>query len=162
MSHRSALLALAVILAASGRAQAERAGVMVDAGLPDGANLSLVARASLLRFHAGAGSNAAGPGVRAGLMLAPRWSIAPTLSVEAGRYFAAELAGWQVAYDYASARVGIEIGNRRAAMFLAAGMSWVNGLLVPPAEEGHTVPDGVQLAGVALSARIGIIVHIFH
>src|SRR5262245_56202837 len=62
-------------------------GVMLDAGLPDGANASLVLRpVSWLRAHAGGGTNAISPGVRVGATLLP-FGSGPSATIEGGHYF---------------------------------------------------------------------------
>src|SRR5437868_1167806 len=59
-------------------------GVMVDAGVPDGANASLVFRPlSWLRAHGGGGTNMIGMGVRVGATLLP-FGSGPSATFEAG------------------------------------------------------------------------------
>src|SRR5690349_18831998 len=59
-------------------------GVMMDAGLPDGANAALVFRpVSWLRAHGGGGYNMISKGVRAGLTLLP-FGAGPSATLEGG------------------------------------------------------------------------------
>lgn len=143
------LLATAAALAATSAtpSAASPLGVMADVGVPDGANASIVLRpASVIRVHAGVGHNAISRGVRAGLTLRPLpfW-VSPTLSVDYGRYpegdanpLARMIAGdpelhastlERIGYSYANAHVGLELGRRRFAFYLRAGVSRVAGNL---------------------------------
>src|SRR5689334_13351451 len=97
---------------------------MVDAGVPEGANGSVVYRPwSFLRLHAGAGTNFVAPGVKAGLALMPFGAgYGLSLNAEAGRAFSGdaqplarmltgdsslEVAALRdVSYDYANLRLG--------------------------------------------------------
>jgi hypothetical protein len=115
-------------------------GVMVDAGLPDGANASLVLRPfSWLRAHGGGGTNAIGTGVRVGATLLP-FGAGPSATIEAGHYFdgnanglAQRFAGStfssplleRVGYDYANAHLGLDLGKRRVTFYIHAGMSYI-------------------------------------
>jgi hypothetical protein len=145
-SPLSALAASAdetTISASSAREAASRPpsklGLMVDAGLPDGANASLVFRPlSWLRAHAGGGYNMISPGVRAGVTVIP-FGWGPSATVEAGRYFegnangvAQRVAGSgfhsgvleRVGYDYANAHLGLDFGSRAFTFYIHAGMSY--------------------------------------
>jgi hypothetical protein len=115
-------------------------GVMVDAGLPDGANASLVVRPfSWLRAHGGGGTNMIGKGVRAGATLLP-FGGGPSATVEVGHTFDGDANGVakrfagstfssplleRVGYDYANAHVGLDFGSRRATFYIHGGMSYV-------------------------------------
>ena len=115
-------------------------GVMMDAGLPDGANASLVFRPlSWLRAHGGGGYNMISKGVRAGATLLP-FGSGPSATLEAGHYFegnangvAQRFAGStfssklleRVGYDYANAHLGLDFGSRRVVFFLHGGMSYI-------------------------------------
>jgi hypothetical protein len=115
-------------------------GVMVDAGLPDGANGSLVVRPfSWLRAHGGGGTNMIGKGVRAGVALLP-FGSGPSATLEAGHYFdgnangvAQRFAGSsfssplleRVGYDYANAHLGLDFGSRRVTFYIHGGMSYI-------------------------------------
>jgi hypothetical protein len=144
------LTAVAILLAAaiSTRADADgnrRFGLMVDAGLPDGANGALVYRPWWwLRVHAGGGYNLVSPGVRGGLTLAPiPGSATLTANLDGGRYFGGDanplartLTGddsvdvaalRDVGYDYANFHAGFEWGRKYATFYIHAGMSYVTG-----------------------------------
>jgi hypothetical protein len=115
-------------------------GVMVDAGLPDGANASLVVRPfSWLRAHGGGGTNMIGKGVRAGATLLP-FGGGPSATIEVGHYFDGDANGVakrfagstfssplleRVGYDYANAHLGLDFGSRRATFYIHGGMSYV-------------------------------------
>ena len=129
---------------AEGHAAPPRLGVMVDAGVPDGVNGSLVVKpARWLSLHGGGGTNLVSGGVRAGasLFLLP-YSVSPTVNLEAGRYFegnangAAERLGAmggdnpllrEVGYDYANFHGGIDMGRERVSFYLHAGLSRLQG-----------------------------------
>ena len=115
-------------------------GVMVDAGLPDGANASLVVRPfSWLRAHGGGGTNMIGKGVRAGETLLP-FGGGPSATIEVGHYFDGDANGVakrfagstfssplleRIGYDYANAHLGLDFGSRRATFYIHGGMSYV-------------------------------------
>jgi hypothetical protein len=119
---------------------APRLGLMADAGLPDGANLSLVFRPfSWLRAHGGGGYNMISTGVRAGVTLVP-FGAGPSATIEGGHYFdgnangvAQRFAGGtfqsalleRVGYDYANAHLGLELGSRRVTFYIHGGMSYI-------------------------------------
>lgn len=119
-----------------------RFGLLLDAGVPDGAALAVVYRPlPSLRGSLGASSNGAGYGVQAGLGWTPlRWVVTPSLNLEAGHHFDADL-GWladragvpddvrplleRVGSRYATAQLGLELGSQRGlAFFLRAGVSY--------------------------------------
>src|SRR5262245_38975876 len=116
----------------AGAAHAKSVGLMVDAGVPDGANASLVFRPwSFLRLHAGGGTNLIAPGVRGGasLMLG---SLSAT--AEAGHYFSGDANGLarnvtgnmaidvpalrEVGYDYVNLSLGMEFGPSWMTFFI--------------------------------------------
>jgi hypothetical protein len=117
-----------------------RWGLLVDAGLPDGAVVSAVYRfAEPLRASFGLGYNGAGWGVRGTVGWLPiRWAISPTLNLEYGYYWQADLT-WladdpangippemrplleSVGYSYASALLGLEIGSPNGFSFSISG-----------------------------------------
>lgn len=117
-----------------------RLGVMADAGLPDGANASLVFRPlRWLRVHGGGGTNLISAGLRGGVTLVP-FGWGPSATLEAGHYFdgnanglAQRFAGSsfssamldRVGYDYANAHLGLDFGYRRVTFYLHGGMSYV-------------------------------------
>jgi len=113
---------------------------MVDAGLPDGANGSLVVRPfSWLRAHGGGGTNMISKGIRVGATWLP-FGSGPSATIEAGHYFdgnanglAQRFAGStfssalleRVGYDYANAHLGLDFGSRRAVFYIHGGMSYI-------------------------------------
>jgi hypothetical protein len=158
-----------------------RFGVMADAGVPDGANASLVLRPiRMLRLHAGAGYNMISTGYRAGASFVPlgTW-VAPTLNVDIGRYaegdanpIARTVSGDptfsspmldKVGYDYLNAHVGLELGRDWATFYVHAGMSRVSGQIrgLEEAAEGDvTISEDPNVTMWAPSARIGLIVYV--
>lgn len=120
-------------------------GINLDAGIPDGVALGLLYRpVHFLRVGASGSYNGFGFGARGTVTLAPfKFFITPTLSVEAGHYWAADVgplvrqAGLEVppeaapllqevAYDYGNAHVGFEVGVPQYFMFfLRGGISYV-------------------------------------
>lgn len=123
---------------------APRWGLLVSGGVPEGLAASVVFRpVPEVRLYAGPMWNYVGWGAQAGVTIIPwQLGISPFLSLEAGRYFAADvsfLAGTaggvpediepllkHVGYDYASAHLGIEIGTRDAfALVVEAGLSYL-------------------------------------
>jgi hypothetical protein len=117
-------------------------GLMLDAGMPEGAGLSAVFRPSAhLRLHLGAAHNGLRGAARAGLTLLPmkgRWS--PSLSLELGHAQAASTESLnrrladrtqlptssmeRVGYSYASTHLGLEFNaTRRISFFVRGGMS---------------------------------------
>jgi len=115
-------------------------GLMVDAGLPDGANASLIVRPfSWLRAHGGGGYNMISKGVRVGATLLP-FGAGPSATLEAGHYFDGDANGLaqrfagssfasplleRVGYDYANAHLGLDFGSRRVTFYIHGGMSYV-------------------------------------
>jgi hypothetical protein len=116
-------------------------GVMADAGIPDGANASLVVRPwHWLRGYAGGGTNSIARGWRTGASLLP-FGAGPSLSVEYGHYGEGNAnglvghlvqGGWEgspildrVGYDYANAHVGLDFGGKYFVFFIHGGISRV-------------------------------------
>jgi hypothetical protein len=116
-------------------------GLMVGAGVPDGATASLVYRPfSWLRTEAGGSYNLISKGVRGGVSLIP-FGMGPSVSLEAGHYFdgnanglARNIAGGgfqdnailqRIGYDFANAHLGLDFGMRRAVFFIHGGMSYI-------------------------------------
>ncbi|HSN89890.1 MAG TPA: hypothetical protein VLS93_01570 [Anaeromyxobacteraceae bacterium] len=136
-----------------------RFGLMLDAGLPDGAVISAVFRpVESVRFTLGGAYNVAGYGVRGGIGWLPfRWAVSPSLNVEAGRYFDSDLT-WivdeangvpaevrplleRVGYNYASAQIGLEIGSPRGiSLSVRAGLSYLWTVI-------HGVAETIDAAG---------------
>lgn len=163
-------------------------GVMADVGVPDGAVASLVVRPiRALRVEAGIADNIVSPGVRGAVTWIPfaTWAT-PILSLGYGRYFerdangiAQQLAGdnsftspllEKVGYDFANARVGIELGRKYFTFFIHAGVSRVTGQIhhFDQVASSQTASDSmvsitatdpkITLWGV--SANLGFIVYV--
>src|SRR5512133_691742 len=160
-----------------------RWGLLVAGGFPEGLAASVVFRpVSEVRLSAGPMWNYIGWGVQAGVTLIPwHMGVSPLLSLEAGRYFSADAAFLakkssgvpeevkplltNVAYDYASAHVGIEIGTRDAfAISVRAGLSYVsmiaNGTATTYVSTGGTTATVAftdpHLRGTIPSANVGV------
>jgi hypothetical protein len=121
-----------------------RFGLLVDAGLPEGAAVSLVWRpVQQVRIFAGPAFNVVAWGAQAGVTLIP-WhlGLSPVISLEGGRYFAPDATFLadnasgipeelepllhDVSYDYAALHVGLELGTRNAfALSLRVGLARV-------------------------------------
>jgi len=116
-------------------------GLMLGAGVPDGATASAVVRPlSWVRAEGGLSYNMISKGVRAGVSLLP-FGSGPSATLEAGHYFngnangiARSIAGagfhdsailQQVGYDYVNAHLGLDFGTRRVVFFLHGGMSYI-------------------------------------
>jgi len=162
-------------------------GVMVDAGLPDGANASLVLRPfSWLRAHGGGGSNMISKGVRIGATVLP-FGGGPSATLEAGHYFDGDANGLaqrfagssfasplleRVGYDYANAHLGLDFGSRRVTFYIHGGMSYVRAQIHNVNEQvasssgsssGTTVSfnQDPTVRVVAPSAKLGFIFYIW-
>lgn len=170
--------------ASSAAADAGSIGVMVDAGVPDGFNGSLVFRPFRpLNVHAGVGTNLISYGVRAGasLYLLPT-TVSPSLNAEVGRYFpgdaneAVNRLGVttdsdnpllrEVGYDYANLHLGLDFGRETFSFYIHAGFSAVRGklrhldeLVAQDADESLTfeVTQDATANLIAPSARIGFL-----
>lgn len=159
-------------------------GVQLDAGLPSGAGLTLVARPwKLIRIDAGAGYNLVGYGIKGGVTLVPfHWWVTPTLGLSAGHFFpgdagrfaknadaAARILLSRVGYDYAALDLGLEIGGQnRFVFFLRAGLAQLRPSVrnVNEAIQAANPSLRVTAADPTLSARIptarlGFLVYLF-
>ena len=177
--------------AASHIARVPHLGVMTDLGVPDGAAVSLALRPTrAVRVELGVAHNGVSPGVRAGISWIPFGSWAtPTLGVAYGRFFERDanplvrmLGGdptfsspvlERISYDFANARVGLELGRKRFTLFLHAGISLVTGaihnldaaLKPDPSSKGgsmvtvSTTDPRVRVIGV--SASLGFVLYLF-
>jgi len=123
--------------------RARRFGLLFDAGLPEGASLALAFRpVPAIRLWAGPTWNYVAWGVGGGAALIPwHWAVSPSLSVEAGHFFSANLSRFlsgsgaptevlpllrAVGYEYASVHLGVELGSQRGFAFSTqAGLSWI-------------------------------------
>jgi len=126
-------------------ARRARLGIGVDAGLPDGAVVTMVLQpASWLRLAAGGGTNSMSLGVRGGVTAVPL-GAGPSLTIEGGTYrFGETNAGARgllklpgvldaqstlLGYNYLNTHVGLDFGRRSATFFFHAGLSFVHGRL---------------------------------
>jgi len=162
-------------------------GLQLDAGLPDGVIAALALRpVPYTRFHIGAGSNSASPGLRGGLTILPVGE-GPSFNFEVGHYLAGEtnvlvrslFAGLgdfgkyvrRFSYTFVNAHAGIELGRRNVTFFVHGGFTYVRASLhdldVPmeadPARPGRTTfifnKDPV-LKMLAPSAKLGLVVYL--
>jgi hypothetical protein len=121
-------------------------GLSLDAGVPDGAGISLHYRPwRLLRVGGGLLYNYVGYGVRGEVSILPQWVVAPALTLEAGHYFDANLNSRvsqyttvsdsvaplleRVGYTFANAQVGLEIGHPNWFVFfvrVGVGRTWLD------------------------------------
>jgi hypothetical protein len=178
-------LVVALLGASSARAEdVRRFGVMLDAGVPDGAMASLVFRPTgWFRVHAGGGTNLIGPGMRAGVSLLPIPGI--SLNAEGGHYFrgdANQLARMvsgdstvdvpalrDVGYDYANLHLGLELNLSWLTLYIHGGMSYIHGQVhdIAPTLNQSIGGDGVVTVSQdptvhawAASARVGLIFYV--
>ena len=191
MSCRTLLVVVAAGLLAGSAARAEaapgRVGVMIDAGVPDGVNGSLLYRPlRWLQMSAGGGTNLISLGVRAGasIYLLPT-RVSPTVNAEAGHYFPADANKAlvrlgitdqsdspllrQVGYDYANLHLGLDVGRGRFSFYLHAGMSVMRGevrnlaqaIADQSGDSGITVEvvENPVVTLIVPSARIGAVVY---
>lgn len=161
-------------------------GLGADVGLPDGANLSLVARPwSWLRAQASIGSNSISHGWRAGVALLP-FGTGPAVVAEYGRYqegnanaLASKLLGSRpspllerVGYDYVNLHLGLSFGYRRVVFFVQGGPSFVRGQIhnLDQVVRGSTAGTGStevavheepSIKATAVSGKLGLIVYIW-
>jgi hypothetical protein len=180
-------IAAAIVLALAGTAEAneKRWGLMVDAGLPDGANGAISFRPMRwFRAHAGGGYNLIGPGVRGGVSFLPLAFV--SFNVDLGHYFPGDgnkvlkMFGGdedtdvpslrRVAYDYANFHLGLELGGKRAAFYVHGGMSYlwgavreVNATLMDEGFEGGEIDfrEDPRFRVWTVSARMGVVVYLF-
>jgi hypothetical protein len=123
-----------------GEVHAPRLGVGVGVGVPQAASLDLLYRpVPWLRLSAGPSWDYVGWGLHGGAVFSPvRWAVTPTLGIEVGRIFEADLnkvlsvdAGLQpllerVQAQYLAATLGLEIGSQRGfALSLRLGLAWL-------------------------------------
>ena len=182
MAMRRAAVVLAVILVSvPASAEVRRLGLMLAAGVPDGANGALVYRPwSFLRIHAGGGHNLMAPGVRMGIDLLPL-GAGITLSADAGHYFNGDVnslmrlvtgdkgmsvdALTKVGYAYANFHLGFEVGQKYATFYLRGGVSYVNGVVRDPGSSkidpytDITFNGDPRIKAWTPSARAGLIVY---
>jgi len=160
---------------------------MADLGVPDGATVSVVYRPiRALRVHAGLSHNMISLGQRVGVTLVPlSWWASPTLSLEYGHFAegnanpaVARFSGDdsnespildRVGYDYANARVGLELGRKWFTFYIHAGVSRITGTVhnldaeVMSSSTGTTTvsfPSDPTVKVWTASARLGFIVYL--
>jgi hypothetical protein len=153
-------------------------GLLLDAGVPDGAGLSAAFRPSkAVRLHVGATHNGLRLGARAGITLLP-------MTIEMGHALAGDVdrlarrmadtslpplqSMERVGYTYASTHLGFELGDPSGFMFFVrAGMSWVE-LEVPNVEAldeafrarlGESGAQGGRFLYMMPSAKLGLVLY---
>jgi hypothetical protein len=114
-------------------------GLMFDLGTMDGGMMSLVYRPRpWLRFHAGGGTNGAGPGVRAGAVVLPFQNSGWSFSLDGGHFFPGDVNGVfavfagsnyddshlleRFDYDFVNLQAGWEIERGDLLFFARAGL----------------------------------------
>ncbi len=117
-----------------------RWGVHLGAGVPQAATLDLLYRPlPWLRLQAGPSWGYAAWGYHGGAVLSPiRWAVSPTLGLEAGRFFQADLSRLgnasaevkplleRVSVSYLATTLGLEFGSQRGFVFsLRLGLAWL-------------------------------------
>lgn len=163
-----------------------RFGLLLDAGVPDGVAVAAVFRpVEAVRFTFGPSYNGLGLGLQAGVGLVPfRWIVNPSLDLEAGRYFEADLT-WladrrgvpdelrpllrHVSYGYVSGHLGLELGSDRGlTFFLRAGLTYVattaRGTARSTATSGPSAGTTVEikdpkLTGTMPSVKLGLLLY---
>lgn len=153
-------------------------GVLLDAGVPDGANVAAVWRPfHWLRFHGGGSYNLVGFGLRGGVSLLPihEW-ITPSLVVEGGYVFPGDLDGFiadvtgqeneglpqSAEYAYGNLHIGLEMGSSSFTFYLRGGYSLID-VSITPADgapsDGIRVEENARLFLTTPSAKLGFIVY---
>ncbi len=136
--------AFAIPPAAPAPRTGSRFGVLLETGIPEGVALGVTFRpVPSVRLWAAPTWNYISFGGQVGLAVVPfRWVISPVLSVEGGRFIRADLSRFvnggsgapseiepllkNVAYDFAAAHLGLEIGSQRGFAFsLRGGLAYV-------------------------------------
>jgi hypothetical protein len=155
-------------------------GVLLEAGLPEGATLSAAYRpVPSLRLFAGPAWNYVGFGVQGGIAIAP-WHLAatPVVTVEAGRYFGADVSfvtkGGQgippemapllkdMTYTYAAIHAGIELGSQNGFSFaIDVGLGYIaletKGTVTKSEASGSTVTfKDPRLSATLPSLKLGV------
>lgn len=162
-------------------------GAMADLGVPDGATLSIVYRPiRALRLHAGLSHNLISLGQRVGVTFVPlAWWASPTVSLEYGHFaegnanpavqrFSGDASMSspvldRVGYDYANARVGLELGRTWFTFYVHAGVSRITGTVHNLDAETMSGSSGTTTVSFttdptvqvwSVSARLGFIVYL--
>lgn len=158
-----------------------RIGLMVDAGIPDGAIGSLVVRPwQWVRAYGGGGSNSVSRGWRGGFSLVP-FGAGPSVSLEYGHYNDGNANGLvhrlvngdftgsplldRIGYDYVNAHAGLDFGGKHVMFFVHGGISkvWaqVHNLNQAIKSSGSTtieVSQDPKVTVVGSSLKVGLIV----
>lgn len=141
-------------------------GVGLDVGVPDGANLSLVARpCPWARVHVAMGNNSISYGWRFGATLLPL-RTGPAFVVEYGHYrdgnanpVAGKLIGSsfepsplfeRVGYDYVNLHLGLNFGYRRFVFFVQGGLSILRGQIHNADQAIHDATAGLNNTDVSV------------
>lgn len=155
-------------------------GLLVDAGVPDGAGISVAYRPwSWLRLQGGGIYNTVNGGFRGGVTLLPFYSwFTPALTVEAGHYSGGDASSvtrrfsndprltnaFNVAYNFENAHLGVEVGSPRwVAFFLRAGLSYVQMTAdVQPMISDTTIrAQPVHIKLIMPSVKLGLVMYFF-
>lgn len=154
-------------------------GLMVDAGVPDGAQLAAVWRpVHWIRFHGGGGYNLAGFGLRGGLSLVPFDAVfSPSLVVEGGHFFGGDFRGFvadvvgeapdgtpeSLSYSYGNLHLGLELGSDDFTFYLRGGYSLIEATVTPAQPtEGDALRfegDG-RVSALVPSAKLGFVLYV--
>jgi hypothetical protein len=175
---------LAAVTCVCASVAAADVGVMADVGAPDGATASVVYRPlRAVRLHAGVGHNLVSTGQRVGVTLVPfRSWVTPTLSIDHGRYpegdarslvrsvvgdgMATASLFERVGYEYTNGHVGLELGRKRATLYVHLGVSRLAGDLgggttAMTSDEDVTVTIGDSHVSMwTVSGRMGVILYL--
>src|SRR5262249_1939641 len=154
-------------------------GLLVDAGLPDGAGISLAYRPSTwLRLQGGYINNTINSGLRGGLTLLPFYSwFTPTLTLEAGHFFPGDASSiarrfsndpnlnnaFDVGYDFENAHLGFEVGSpRRVAFFLRGGLSYLQmtAEVQPMIHDNSIQAQPLRIKAIIPSVKLGLTVFV--
>ncbi len=155
-------------------------GLLVDAGVPDGAGISVAYRPwTWLRLQGGGIYNTVNGGFRGGVTLLPFYSwFTPTLTVEAGHYSGGDASSvtrrfsndprltnaFNVAYNFENAHLGVELGSPRwVAFFLRAGLSYLQMTAdVQPMISDSTIrAQPLHIKLIMPSVKLGLVMYFF-
>ena len=152
-------------------------GLSIDGGVPDFAGVTLLYRpVPYVRLGAGLLYDYAGFGVRGGVSLLPYWFVAPSLNLEAGHFFEANVGQKlsrfvkfddnvqpllsHISYTFVNAQLGLELGHPDwFVFFLRAGLTrlWAD---APGSSQFQSSDSSATLHDVTLrtqfpSAKLG-------
>ena len=150
--HRRVILGVPADMAAiapsgDGGSQVKRRvlATQLDVGVPDGVMVGAAYRPyRWLNLQVSTGTNGISAGIRGGMVLVPLGS-GPALALQGGRYFDGNASAMistfagprygetpvasQIGYQFATARLGWQLGQRRFAAFANGGVSYVRSKL---------------------------------